>query len=407
MPSGKRDTAAQPYNLIAADILSCSLIRRLALGEEFSQCEDNSKEAQNVQQCLDAFETSGFDPRVAGPWYDNSSTLQLSSVGKFAGPEAIEEYFLIFGVDPPALFLDTCTLEESYKVIVEEAKADGCKVSVGNYATSRMNPDIIRDSHRNSSWFHYVFGASVALDLTGDIKVTRSNYFFPDSLVSMLWEGCVSQEALTGRVCETYENSCTDQFAADFSSTEECLERMGSLPSYTNNSRNTATLDSNSTGCRAIHSTLANYRPDVHCPHLSYFPSEDANGNIKCSAGYDKNNADLFSPRALDLFSRIAAENGLPSDTLAEACVEQPDELECSTNFVQSSLNTEDIGESLSYAYCFEYLEDQKATSEYTAQYWLTFLGMLILFRVVAMISLRNKVNSWTITKAWGKKKNA
>jgi hypothetical protein len=395
----------QLCNPIPADILNCSLLRsllrRLALGEEFSWCEDNSTEAQDIEKCLRALDTSGFDPRAAGPWYDNSSALQLSSVGKFVGPEAIEEYFLLFGVAPPAMFLDACTVEESFKIIVEEANADGCKVSVGNYVTSRMDPDLMRDSNKNSSWFRYVFGASVALDLTADIKATRSNYFFPEPLVSMLREGCASEEALIGRVCETYENSCSDQFAADFSSTEECLERLGSLPSYTNNNRNAPVLDSNSTGCRVVHSTLVNFRPDLHCPHLSYFPAEDTNGNVKCSAGYEKNNADLFSPAALDMFSRIGAENGLPADTLTEVCLEKPEELECSTDFVQSGLNTEDIGNSLSHAYCFDYLESQKATSEHRAQYWLALLCML------AMISLRIKVNSWTITKAWVKKKNA
>jgi hypothetical protein len=53
-------------------------------------------------------------------------------------------------------------------------------------------------------------------------------------------------------------------------------------------------------GCRgAPHADLAIVNPD-HCPHISFIPEKDKNGNTKCQETKGINPSDLFSEVELE-----------------------------------------------------------------------------------------------------------
>jgi len=74
-------------------------------------------------------------------------------------------------------------------------------------------------------------------------------------------------------------------------------------------------LDTNTQGCRVLHTTLAFSRPEVHCPHISLTPLKDPQGQIKCQEpGNSFAIQDFFDETDLEWFDNYMRHRGIDPD---------------------------------------------------------------------------------------------
>ena len=99
-----------------------------------------------------------------------------------------------------------------------------------------------------------------------------------------------STPATASFVCTALQTKgCTATWQLNnLTSHADCVARYNAIPMLAES--DTLYIDGNSRGCRILHSVFA-LNNSKHCPHLSFVPQEDKNGNIKCqkSAAMDVN----------------------------------------------------------------------------------------------------------------------
>jgi hypothetical protein len=77
-------------------------------------------------------------------------------------------------------------------------------------------------------------------------------------------------------------------------------------------------LDSNTKGCRIIHSSFVPINTG-HCPHLSFAPQEDKKGKFICQTSRRRKPSDLFSLKELDIINTTGKLLGFPTN-LTRSC---------------------------------------------------------------------------------------
>jgi hypothetical protein len=285
-------------------------------------------------------------------------------------------------------------LDRTSFITVNEATDGYCDISLAEVYQAEINTNLILDEFAGTPYIRYVQGDRLRFNYEADLRsvtfTTHDIYFPPATFVDNSL-GRSNATVFAIATCDTLENLCPASWELDnFTSQEECVARMESLPKLTTNDRGLVTADANSTSCRVLHSNLARQRPEVHCPHISYFPEEDRNGKIKCSQGEHYAPEDFFGPEDFALFARAAGSGGLDATEQFKGSLTDTDLGTCRGNIFDGNAVLGSQALPPSY-FCAQYLESQNATGDNNTQYWLTLLGMLVVIRVLAMFLLRKK----------------
>jgi hypothetical protein len=399
---------------------------RLFLAEEFSTCVDFTAQEQNSINCVLSLQNGVGPTGGAGAVYDEASVLRLYSTGTYTGKEAIVEYLDIFSfgenplspywnycavsirlekhcapflvlVSSPPIFLNprVCPqLEDTSFLIFNEATDGYCDISIAGVYQAEINANTVLDEFASSPYIRFVQGDRIRYTYEPDLRsvtfVTHDVYY-PDALIDESISRRSNSTVFAMNTCDTLENRCPAFWKLDnFTSQEECVARMDLLPIVTTNTRGLAVVDANSTSCRQLHSSLAQQRPEVHCPHISYFPEEDRDDMIKCSQSGNYAPGDFFSLGDLALFAGAARSDGLDPVEQLKGSLTEADLGTCQRSVFGESALISSRALPATY-FCTQYLESQHATGENNTQYWMTLVGMLVGIRLLAMLLLRNK----------------
>jgi hypothetical protein len=284
-------------------------------------------------------------------------------------------------------------LDRTSFITLNEATDGYCDISLAQVYQAEINANLILDEFVGTPYIRFVRGERFRFTFESDLRsvvFATHDVYLPDTFVDKTL-GRGNSTVFAMNTCDTLENRCPASWKFDnFTSQEECVARMESLPKLTTNERGLVTADSNSTSCRVLHSNLAQRRPEVHCPYISFFPEEDRNGKIKCSQGENYAPEDFFGPEDFALFARAAGSGGLDAAEQFKGSLTDADLGTCRGNIFDGNAVLGSQALPPSY-FCAQYLESQNATGENNTQYWLTLVGMLVVIRVLAMFLLGKK----------------
>jgi hypothetical protein len=292
-------------------------------------------------------------------------------------------------------------LDRTSFITLNEATDGYCDISLAEVYEAEMNANIAMDEFAGTPYIRYVQGQRIRFTYESDLRsvtFTTHDMYLSNAFGDETLGVRANSTVFAMNTCDTLENRCPASWKLDnFTSQEECVARMDSLPKVTTNERGIVAADANSTGCRHIHSNLAQQRPGAHCPHISYFPEADRNDKIKCSQSENNAPEDFFDPEDFILFARAAGAGGLDPTEQFKGSLTEADLGTCRNSFIDENALLGSQALPPSY-FCAQYLESQNATGENNTQYWLVLVGMLVAIRLLAMFLLRKKAGNRMLT---------
>lgn len=249
-----------------------------------------------------------------------------------------------------------------------------------------MKPD------SQDEWFQSIYGGRLRFQYSKDFEtltvLNRTDYY-GDVLGAVQKD--INQDNSIAYTCQVLNQHCPDVMErSGFENFAQCNEKMKTLPFTTLNEEGFSVADGNSTLCRATYAGLVESDPSLHCPHLSFGPMLDSNGDIKCWRSDDYDLDDFLEESDYDLFNRIAGTLGLDLTTKTRTDVEADDLLACREGPL---FNLDTVDDVLPGTFlCAAYLEEQQATGDLT-EYWICLLIFVAVFRGVSLVLLRRKTN--------------
>ena len=377
---------------------------RLILNNEFQSCVGGDFDAEALMksdQCLSSLLNAiqGADGGFQN-LYREYSYVRLPQTGQYMGQMDIREYLNLFSeasVSSNALIADFCQLDGATKIQFNGISDNGiCDITFAEIGQGRFNDHLINPALEDAPFTQYAFGHRLMFRPEGDdmIDLLTHDIYYPLYFATGLFEEGFSAERVALDICSTLQDNCPESYARDgYNDLDDCLARMGSLPLTNLNDQGFMASDGNSTTCRVIHANLAKNNKK-HCPHISYYPEEDINGNILCSTGYNTNFDNFFSESDLQLFQELAKENNLDSENQLVWGLQREDLASCRTDFesfgeeIIMSLPDDFVGNRI----CVSYLDAQNATGENNGIYWAAMAAFFVVTRAATFYLSRRLV---------------
>jgi hypothetical protein len=357
------------------------------LGEEFAFCGSPTDYQVDVLRCA-----SGLGNVLTNQAnYGNESFLTLEQTGLYWGDDSIREYSSLADDTIPgeAILVDSCWISPDLKLKINQVEGTYCDVTASAILGATFQPNLSGENIlalEATAGYRTTYHVADDGDSFPDVEVYR--LFLTDPSQNGLFN--IEEEYIPPRICQVLENACGEQYF-HFSSQAECISAMSTLPFVQVNDFGSYVYTGNSTGCRMIHSAMANLNPELHCPHISWFSEPDRNGNYKCD---DKNLAKFyhnFTADDMKLFERVAAINELDDDPSLSHWIPVEDRLPC-VDLGQAEIlqALDDAGELQGLDIpCFAYLSVNEAFSSHTASYWYGLLALTLGFRLLSSVLLR------------------
>ena len=259
-----------------------------------------------------------------------------------------------------------------------------------------MNPKFTY-SYMDAQWTQPVFGFHINLTYPPgepiaekvSTQVVMSNL---PLLIDHIYTNLINATKMAESNCEILEKYCPDVFTFnEFADQKDCIRQMNSLPLLETNNAGLNTVDSNTTGCRHLHSSMAMVNPEEHCHHISFRPVVDSRGKTKCSITANYNNKDLFTEEDFFLLERIARSNDLNPVTCfgLPSSVEELGTCDDSDFLIERS----DIVLPLNFM-CKNYLALQVVDGDHNVTYWIILWGLVVGLRILSIFFLRFRISS-------------
>jgi len=268
--------------------------------------------AYSREQCggLIALEFDIFKYSDYNKYFDEDSTVTLAQAGVYQGPAAIEEYVRFTDTSSP--FIDTKVpifQSNPPELTGFDPETGTCKFNVYSISTITLNND-------GTEGGTYTAGRLLKVYYSiPDENIPRIDiYFTPESMVALFSQ--LQKNNGAKFVCNVLTGpSCQDTDIPELNehlSKKRCIKKLLKLELVEGENNY---FDSNTQGCRYLHSVFAANNP-VHCAHLSFIPAEDPNKKIKCQTSANMQPSDLFSEEDIyNLKSICSSEPQLGTDT--------------------------------------------------------------------------------------------
>eukprot|EP00587_Corethron_hystrix_P006625 CAMPEP_0113317836 /NCGR_PEP_ID=MMETSP0010_2-20120614/12612_1 /TAXON_ID=216773 ORGANISM="Corethron hystrix, Strain 308" /NCGR_SAMPLE_ID=MMETSP0010_2 /ASSEMBLY_ACC=CAM_ASM_000155 /LENGTH=346 /DNA_ID=CAMNT_0000174951 /DNA_START=39 /DNA_END=1076 /DNA_ORIENTATION=+ /assembly_acc=CAM_ASM_000155 len=273
--------------------------------------ETRKLQTPEEQACLGALLYSGFsilDTAKYSNWFTNNSTMELAPAGVYTGLDNIREYVnFVFGP-----FADRYESSPEHQfVTVLSAEANKCEVFVTGINSIALSPKTTKGGKcevevSNTMHYTYVFTSPES----AEISIEKVHIHFPEEFLTWFFTDQLNTPQTTAFVCTVLQNSCSDVYESNgFDGDEsqiECQKYFDSVPLV----EEFGNVRAFSQGCRKLHSAFANLNDD-HCPHISFIPMEDLNGEIKCQDSSDSGRTylDNFTTETLEMMKAKGAEH--------------------------------------------------------------------------------------------------
>jgi len=285
-----------------------------------------------MRACVVGLKDSGFyflDTKNYHLWYNDDSVMQLAQSGFFKGPQQMTEY---------VNFL-TSTFFESYEKVESQGvpislkkdqlgvpislKKDQCEILVAVQNRVQVKPkySVSGDGMCLITTVGFKLYYTVS-NLKGDgFLIKRTNVFFPDKFLPMLFNDGIGGENTTDYICnDVLKDNCPTVYKDNGLDEEKCKSMYDSLPptdAY-------GYLDDYTKGCRILHSAFAEINKE-HCPHISFTPIPDYTGTLWCQKSGGVKSEDLFTPFEIGKIKDFAIKSGFDPVTLTSTCTYDPD----------------------------------------------------------------------------------
>jgi hypothetical protein len=271
-----------------------------------------------------------------------------------------------------------------------------CDTTVTSFTRIRLQPFLAKSGY-SDGWVQFVVAQRYLYSYTKDLDsviITEHNVLFPPGAIRAAFEG-LDQNKVVSHVCGILNDHCSEVMSFNgFRDVTECIDHMQTLPHVSQDSHNQTVWDGNTTMCRLLHSQLVLKNPDLHCPHISYFPKEDTDGNTKCSESYNFTDDQYFTEADLTLVSQVSTHFGLAPEANGTFYVSDSESQKCSNNAAiteESLLGLDVFPDDI---FCAFYLDRQNATGNNNGVYWLALVVFFVCFRILGLVLLRQKVVS-------------
>jgi len=272
--------------------------------------------------CADGFRNTSpqfnfLDTDNYRKWYNDDSVMQLAQSGTFIGPGTMIEY---------VNFVQS-TFFESYENVGGErvsisSKKNQCELVIAVQNKAQVKPEYSVSGEGvcliTTVGFKLYYTVS---NLKGDgFAISRTNLFYPDKFLPMLFNDVIGGENTTDYICnDVLKDNCQDVYKKNGLDEKKCKSMYDSLPptdAY-------GYLDEYTKGCRILHSAFAEQN-EKHCPHMSFIPIPDYTGTLWCQKSDGVKAEDLFTPFELGKFKDYAIKSGFDPVTLTTTCPYDP-----------------------------------------------------------------------------------
>jgi len=240
--------------------------------------------------------------------FAESGYVEMAQLGKYVGPDAIEEYVRAAFAETN-WFLRSNDPDQLTEFEFDQYHDGKCIFLVFSKIRFDFDPETSIELPR----FSIVAVSKFFFDIQST-QITGWNLHWPNDMFRVLAAGIQSENAQRVICDEIISIACQGIL-----NIENCRDKIAALPAASEG--NLEYMDGNSQGCRALHSVFAVENPTTHCPHLSFDPLEDPNGQIKCQESKQTPISALFSDRELDKLKEFAARQGIDPE-LGHDCTE-------------------------------------------------------------------------------------
>ena len=125
--------------------------------------------------------------------------------------------------------------------------------------------------------------------------IRKADIFYPEAFLADFFGSFLDANSTRKYICDVMRGPCTDYIDTP----SDCEARLASLPIAESPGLQ---VDGNSQGCRALHAVFASTNSENHCPHISFTPVEDPNGDIKCQETKGVKPSDLFNSKDMRIY---------------------------------------------------------------------------------------------------------
>jgi len=160
--------------------------------------------------------------------------------------------------------------------------------------------------------FEWVTGLTLHYTINPTFLMKKLNLFFPIATTKAVFDSFDADD-VRDSVCNIMESNCTKTLQSNNLTVDGCKDAYDKL-----NMTDNGYLDSNTKGCRILHSTFVPINTG-HCPHLSFAELVDEKGMIKCQKSKGRKPSDLFSPQELENIRTKGQDLGFPT-SLSRSC---------------------------------------------------------------------------------------
>jgi len=215
----------------------------------------------------------------------------------YQGPSTIEEYIKFADANSP--FIDELTL------VYKQLNATGFDPMTGicEFSIYLIEHRLMSDLYGGGDTF--IGGVMQKLFYSIPKNNIASIYvYFTEEFLNDFFQ-ILNNDGTREFICDILTGPSCDDVLGESSSNlskHECVKKLSKLPLAENPG---VYVDSNTQGCRTLHSVFANENPVNHCAHLSLTPTKDPNGKIKCQVSERLQVEDFFTKADIDTFTQI------------------------------------------------------------------------------------------------------
>lgn len=243
------------------------------------------------------FSFSNFDRYPE--WFDDNSTITLAQAGQYQGAADIAEYVRFANIDSPYVN-DGMRVNFTSSISGFDPMTGICKFSLVEASLYILNPEVTGGQSFTvgvMANFHYSIPNN---------NLAKIDVYYTTAFLEFFFATALNTDKTRGFVCDIMETTgCQDIYQLNGNQTkEECIESLNNL---TVADGELLYIDGKSQGCRNLHAVFAGTNPS-HCPHISFEPTPDQNGKIKCQTSQEISVESMFSPEEIGFFSNWCSQ---------------------------------------------------------------------------------------------------
>ena len=232
-------------------------------------------------------------------WFDDNSTLTLAQAGEYKGAADIVEYVRFANIDSPYVN-DAMLVNLTSSISGFDPMTGICKFSLVEASWYILNPEVTG-------------GQSFTVGVMGNFyysipnnNLAKVDVYYTTAFLEFFFATALNTDKTRGFVCDIMETTgCQDIYQLNGNQTkEECIESLNNL---TTADGELVYFDGKSQGCRSLHAVFAGTNPS-HCPHVSFEPTPDVSGMIKCQTSQEISVESMFSLEEIRFFTNWCSQ---------------------------------------------------------------------------------------------------